>query len=110
LAFSFFIIMIARAFDRLKQARKLAEDRSREWYFWLLSAALFSNLVAFFGVNYYDQSKASWFLLLAIISAATVPALPQAVASKAAGLATRNGLTSWQPKRPRLEKSQFQSI
>jgi len=36
---------------------------------------LFSNLVAFFGVNYFDQTKVSWFVLLAMISAATAPIL-----------------------------------
>lgn len=109
LAFSFFIIMISRAFARLKQARKSTENLGRQWYFWILGAALFSNVIAFFGVNYFDQSKACWFLLLAIISAATVPALPQAAVSKDLGRSTRDGLTSWQPKRPRLDKGQLQS-
>jgi hypothetical protein len=36
---------------------------------WFLGVALFANLVAFFGVNYFDQVKMIWFGLLAMISA-----------------------------------------
>jgi hypothetical protein len=43
----------------------------KEWLLWFLGAALFSNLVAFFGVNYFDQVKMIWFVLLAMISAIT---------------------------------------
>lgn len=71
LAFICFIAMISRAWARVGNARKLSEDKGQQWYFWFLGAALFSNVVAFFGVNYFDQSKVCWFVLLAIISAAT---------------------------------------
>lgn len=77
LAFIFFIAMISRVCARIGNARRVCEDKSREWYVWLLGAALFSNLVAFFGVNYFDQSKVGWFVLLAVISAATAPILAQ---------------------------------
>jgi hypothetical protein len=50
-------------------------DAKKEWFFWLLGAALFSTVVGFFGVNYFDQTKFVWFALLAIISAATAPLL-----------------------------------
>jgi hypothetical protein len=75
LAFIFFIAMISRVCARIGNARKLCEGHGREWFLWFLGAALFSNLVAFFGVNYFDQSKVSWFALLAMISAATAPIL-----------------------------------
>lgn len=75
LAFVLFIAMISRVCARIGNARKLCEDRSREWFVWFFGAALFSNLVAFFGVNYFDQSKVGWFALLAMISAATAPIL-----------------------------------
>ena len=42
---------------------------------WFLGASLFANLVAFFGVNYFDQSRIAWFLLLAMIAAASAPFL-----------------------------------
>jgi hypothetical protein len=76
-----FIVMISRCYARIGKARKLVEGRRRqEWLFWFLGAALFANLAAFFGVNYFDQVKVSWFLLLCMISAVTV----QARRSKAA--------------------------
>ena len=75
LAFVLFIAMISRICARIGDARKLCGHRGREWFVWLLGAALFSNLVAFFGVNYFDQSKVSWLLLIAMISAATAPIL-----------------------------------
>lgn len=75
-AFIFFIVMISRAFGRLGRARKAIEgDKKQEWFMWLLGAALFSHIVGFFGVNYFDQTKFAWFLLLVMISAATASIL-----------------------------------
>jgi phosphate starvation-inducible membrane PsiE len=71
-AFILFICMISRCFARIGDRRKAVEGRSSQvWFLWLLGAALFAHLVSFFGVNYFDQSKVNWFLLLAMISAAT---------------------------------------
>jgi len=50
-------------------------DRAKEWYFWLLGAALFSHAVAFFGISYFDQTRMAWFALLVVIVAATAPVL-----------------------------------
>lgn len=73
-AFVFFITMISRCCARIGDARKALSGRRREeWFVWFLGAALFAHLVAFFGVNYFDQSRVSWFLLLAMISAVTAP-------------------------------------
>jgi hypothetical protein len=75
-ALVFLIAMISRSFARLGNARKAVEgDAKEEWYFWLLGAALFSTIVGFIGVNYFDQTKFLWFALLAIISTATAPLL-----------------------------------
>jgi hypothetical protein len=74
LALIFFIAMISRSFRELGNARKAVEgDAKKEWLLWLLGAALFSHVVTFFGVNYFDQTKFVWFALLAMIAAATVP-------------------------------------
>ena len=75
LAFIFFITMISRVCARIGNARKLCKDREQEWFIWFFGAALFSNLVAFFGVNYFDQTKVSLFVLLTMIAAATAPIL-----------------------------------
>lgn len=75
IAFVLFIALIALCFSRLGKARKAQADRNEEWYFWFLGVALFSHITAFFGVNYFDQSKLALFALFAMIAAATVPAL-----------------------------------
>ena len=73
-AFIFFIVMITRCFSRIGTARRAAAgDKKLEWCLWFLGAALFSHIVGFFGVNYFDQMKVSWYTLLAIISVATTP-------------------------------------
>jgi hypothetical protein len=81
-AFVFFILMIVRACRRIGRARQVVAGTSQEWLIWFLGATLFAHLVTFFGVNYFDQSKVSWFVLLAMISAATLhlqPARAQAL-------------------------------
>jgi len=78
-AFIFFIILISRCFSRIGRARRAVEDDPQEqWHLWFLGSALFANVAAFFGVNYFDQSKISWMMLLAMISALTVPILAKA--------------------------------
>lgn len=67
-----FILMIAFCFKRLGNAmRRLRSNRKQEWPLWILGCALFSNVVGFFGITYFDQTQMAWFILLAIILAAT---------------------------------------
>jgi hypothetical protein len=71
-----FIAMISLSFARIGKARKAVEgDSEKEWYLWILGAALFSHVVGYFGISYFDQTRFSWFALLAMISAATAPML-----------------------------------
>ena len=71
----FFITIISRGFASLGTARKAAEgNRSEEWFLWCLGATLFSHVVAFFGIGYFDQVQFAWFALLAIISVAVFEA------------------------------------
>jgi hypothetical protein len=88
LAFFFFIALISRSFGRLGRARKATQGRrSHEWLVWFLGAALFAHVVGFFGISYWDQTQVAWFVLLAMISAATtsllsrkeIPKKPQVV-------------------------------
>jgi len=70
LAFIFFFLVITRSFGMLGDARKVVDgDESQEWMLWCLGSAMFANVVGFFGVNYFDQSRMWWFILLAMISA-----------------------------------------
>jgi hypothetical protein len=78
LAFVLFVAVISKGFSKLGTARKLAEgNRSEEWFLWCLGAALLSNVVSFFGIDYFDQMQFAWFALLAIISTATAACLAQ---------------------------------
>jgi hypothetical protein len=72
-ALVFYILVIARSFAKLGKSRKRATSRKQEWFLWFLGAALFANVVAFFGVNYFDQSRMAWFALISIICACTLP-------------------------------------
>jgi hypothetical protein len=72
--FVLFLAVIVYCFKGLGRARKEAEvagDRARALGFWALGAALFANLVAFFGITYFDQSQIAWYALLAMIAALT---------------------------------------
>lgn len=77
-ALVFYILVISRSFGRLGNARKRAQSRQQEWILWFLGAALFAHLVAFFGVNYFDQARICWFLLISMICAITAPMLNRA--------------------------------
>jgi hypothetical protein len=72
-ALVFYILVISRSFAKLGKARKRATSKKQEWFLWFLGAALFANVVAFFGVNYFDQSRMAWFALISMICACTVP-------------------------------------
>ena len=75
-----FLAMICICFSRIGTARKTVEgDRDKEWYFWLFGTALFSHVVGFFGISYFDQTRFSWFALLAMIVIATAAYLPEKV-------------------------------
>jgi len=72
LSLIFFIAAIVYCFKYLGRARKAAgRDSQQAWFLWLFGAALFSNLIAFMGISYYDQTSIYWYLLLAMIVAAT---------------------------------------
>jgi len=84
-AFIFYILVISRCFSRLGDARKRAKDKNQEWFIWLLGSALFANVVAFFGVNYFDQSVIAWFALVSMICACTIPLVNKELKVRTAG-------------------------
>jgi hypothetical protein len=84
-AFCFFVALIVRAFVRLGNARKLAEnDKQEQWLYWLVGCSLFSNALAFIGANYFDQSRISWFLILASVNLVTASLVQPAAAPEPA--------------------------
>jgi hypothetical protein len=75
-SFLCFVAMIYICFSRIGTARKVAEgDRNKEFFFWALGVTLFSHIIAFFGISYFDQTRIAWFALLAVIVTATAPYL-----------------------------------
>jgi hypothetical protein len=117
ITFLLFVGMICSGFSRIGIAIKSVEgDRAKQWFYWLLGAALFSHVVAYFGISYFDQTRVSWFALLAMISAATAPflvekvAAPQGVRAPLAlqpSLAPKPVPATLRSKAPLLPKYQF---
>jgi hypothetical protein len=73
LPFIFFMAIIVSSFKMIGRARKRACDRATESFVWAIGAAMFANVVAFFGISYYDQTMVVWYLLLAIIPIGCAP-------------------------------------
>jgi hypothetical protein len=73
-----FIAVISICFSWIGKARKASEgDRTKEWSMWLLGAAMFSHVVAFFGVSYWDHMHVVWMALLSIIAVGTIARVAQ---------------------------------
>lgn len=91
----FFVAIISRSFGRIGTARKLVEgDRGQQWFLWCVGAAMFAHIVSYFGVSYWDQMQVAWFILLAMISAATCVAMPVRVAMSESGTSSALRVTT----------------
>jgi len=66
-----FLAILVFAFGYLGKARLSAADPKQKFFIWALGASLFANVVAFFGISYFDQTMLVWYALLVMISAAT---------------------------------------
>jgi len=76
LALVAYIAIFSRSFGTLGNARKKMQgDRNREWFLWCLGTALFSVLVAHFGINYPAMMEVWLFALWSSISIATFEAM-----------------------------------
>lgn len=71
LTFACFLALIVRAFQALGGERNEASGQQREWTIWLIGVAVFANLLAFWGVSYWDQIQLLWLLVLAFVPAIT---------------------------------------
>jgi hypothetical protein len=93
LPFIFFMAIIVYGFKYLGRARRqVSGDRREEHFVWAVGAALFANVVAFFGISYFDQTMVAWYLLLAIIGG--VAASAASVRTKTEKLAVRTEVTA----------------
>lgn len=71
-----FLALIWLSFRHLAKARNTeGVDRKTQWFLWLLGSSLFAHCVAFFGVDYFDQSRVAWYAMLAMVTAATASIL-----------------------------------
>ncbi|MEO6965569.1 MAG: hypothetical protein ABI076_06680 [Acidobacteriaceae bacterium] len=87
-ALSCFITMIVICFKKVGNARRaVAGNYRKEWLCWLVGVAVFAQVLVFTGVDYFDQSIFSWYLLLVIVPVATT--IPRASVPKKSNIAAR---------------------
>jgi len=76
LTLAVYIAILSRCFGAIGRARKNVEgDSGREWFLWCLGSALFSIVVAHFGINYPAMMEIGLFTLWTVISVATFEAM-----------------------------------
>jgi hypothetical protein len=103
LSLVFFIASIVYCFKYLGSARKAAgSDRQQAWFLWLLGVTLFSHLVAFLGISYFDQTLIYWYALLAMIVAVAAPG-QYAARVPVAKKARHSEAAAWDVKSQELE-------
>ena len=68
-----FIAMVVLCFRLIGNARKAVEgDRSKEWLFWFFGAAMFAQVLNYFGIDYFDQMQFVWYAFLVMILVVTM--------------------------------------
>jgi hypothetical protein len=70
-----FVAVIVYAFKFLGRARKATKNRKQQFFFWTLGAALFTNVISYVGISYWDQTIVAWYALLACICAVAAPSV-----------------------------------
>ncbi len=72
LALILFMALFSRAFRAIGNARATFEaDRAKQFELWTIGCVVFTQLMIFAGVDYFDQTRIVWFLLLCIVIAIT---------------------------------------
>jgi len=82
-----FLAILVLGFKYVGKMRRLVENKGdwkQEIFIWAIGASLFVNVVAFFGIGYFDQIVVAWYALLAIICSTTLPARTAELAREAA--------------------------
>jgi hypothetical protein len=93
-----FVAIIVYCFKRLGEARAASRDNPQaERRLWALGAALFSNVAAFFGISYFDQTIVSWYTLVAMIVAATTVALRSSSSAASAPAYLERAVSAFSP-------------
>ena len=65
-----FLAIIVFGFKFLGKARRAAArvSRKQELFIWAFAASLFANVVAFFGIGYFDQTEVAWLAIVVTIA------------------------------------------
>ena len=72
LALILFMALFSRAFRAIGNARATFEaDRAKQFELWTIGCVVFTQLMIFAGVDYFDQTRIVWFLILCIVIAMT---------------------------------------
>jgi hypothetical protein len=80
-------------FKFLGKARKTAArvSRKQELFIWAFAASLFANVVAFFGIGYFDQTVVAWYAIIVMITVVSRGVKPEPV------LATKGNTSQYLP-------------
>ncbi len=79
LPLALFIWIVVACFKGLGIRLRSVSDFKDQKFMWALGASLFAHLIAFMGVNYWDQMIVVWHLLLAMIACVVTTLKPVAV-------------------------------
>lgn len=72
-----FIAMVVVCFKLVGRARRRVQgNRRAEWAYWLLGATMFAQILAFMGLDYFDQSMFVWYALLVAIPVVAAASRP----------------------------------
>jgi len=72
LALILFIALFTRSFRAIGNARAVYEaDKAKQFEFWTMGCVVFTQLMIFVGVDYFDQTRMVWYLILCMVIAST---------------------------------------
>jgi hypothetical protein len=87
--FTAIVVLCFSRVGRLVQGCRLESKRSR-LFLWAIGATLFSHVMSFMSVSYFDQNIVNWFLTLAAVAAANA--------------------SRWQQKLPAIKTSDIEAV
>jgi hypothetical protein len=78
------IMLFSRSFRAIGTARAAWDgDRKKEFEFWAFGSLIFTQLMVFVGVSYFDQATLVWYVFLCMVVVLTKPATQLATSEHA---------------------------
>jgi hypothetical protein len=72
LALILFVALFSRSFRAIGNARAVYEaDKGKQFELWTIGCVVFTQLMIFVGVGYFDQTRMVWYLILCMVIAIT---------------------------------------